>query len=808
MKISLQAKIGMLMTLAILIISATGYLSFRSLSSIVSSIQVKSKPDMRLMLIREITSDLEKAENSVRMFIHTRKQKDITPYYSTIALFDSKIERLHDASLNDTVLLNQIDTIRKLMEENIVNWNLMLTLYHNDSVDNYIRRLSARMAVAASNDKNDEGSIIRRVFGRKTSNTLDQKKIIQDLNAIERQDSIKNTRLLAAEAHLASSGNEIRERFYMLISKMEEEVNNSLKNNARAADKLAVQTYRWLAGFTIVGSLLVFMVVIIVARYVHKTRAYEKALIKSKEETEKLGQMREQFMANMSHEIRTPVNAIYGFAEQLLYRSFDDKNRQILQIIKTSSDHLVKLVNDILDFSKLQAGKIVLESNHFEIKKALEEVQLLFETRAAEKNTRLYHTISGSTPPVLYGDSYRLKQILFNLVGNSVKFTKDGEIHFSVDIRILPANHFELILKVSDTGIGIKEDMQYKVFEDFTQEETDTSKKYGGTGLGLSIVKKLVELHGGSISLESKKNKGTLITCLMPYAKGNVQKLPVLLPILKIPNEFRKLKILIVDDEEYNRLLFKTILDRWNVLYDEAGDGQTAIDLVKKNRYNMVFMDIRMPQLDGLLSTVYIRKELNRSETELPVIGISATHTAEDIQKYRDVGMNTFLAKPFTEKMLFDMMTSFLKNDHSGFFTPVTKETHVDEGKRPGGQEVTGQIHEIDLSDLYHLANNDKPFIRIMLAQFIESTEQGLKEISDSLEKGDTKKAADVAHKISAPCKHVGANALYSCLKSIENYKGGNNGFSELKKLSVELKDEFGVLKNLLQAHLLKMSEQ
>jgi len=404
MKISLQAKIGMLMTLAILIISATGYLSFRSLSSIVSSIQVKSKPDMRLIIIRELTSDLEKAENSVRLFIHTRKQKDITPYYSTIALFDSKIERLHDASLNDTVLLNQIDTIRHLMEKNIVNWNLMLTLYHNDSVDNYIRKLSARMAIAASNDKEDEGSILRRVFGKKTSNALDQKKIIQDLNTIERQDSIKNTRLQAAEAHLASTGNEIRERFYILISKMEEELNITLKNNAMAADRLALKTYRWLAGFTILGSLLVILVVIIIARYVHKTRDYQKALIRSKEETEKLSRTREQFMANMSHEIRTPVNAIYGFSEQLLYRSFDDKTRQILQIIKSSSDHLVKLVNDILDFSKLQAGKIILESNHFEIKKAFDEVKLLFETRALEKNTRLHYSISDSTPPVLYGD--------------------------------------------------------------------------------------------------------------------------------------------------------------------------------------------------------------------------------------------------------------------------------------------------------------------------------------------------------------------------------------------------------------------
>jgi CheY-like chemotaxis protein len=333
------------------------------------------------------------------------------------------------------------------------------------------------------------------------------------------------------------------------------------------------------------------------------------------------------------------------------------------------------------------------------------------------------------------------------------------------------------------------------VFEDFTQEEIDTSKKYGGTGLGLSIVKKLVELHQGTISLESKKNKGTIITCIMPYAKGNAKQLPALLPSLQIPDQFKKLKILIVDDEVYNRLLFKTILNRWKVQYDEAGDGQTAIDLVKTNRYDMVFMDIRMPQLDGLTSTVFIRKELKRSEEELPVIGISATHTAEDIQKYRKVGMNTFLAKPFTEKMLFDVMSALMKVDHN-------------EPEPTAVQEKPVINEDIDLSDLYHLANNDKPFIRTMLEQFIESTERGLKEISESVEKGEIKKAADTAHKISAPCRHVGAKVLYSYLKSIEKYNGQNDGLPELKKISMDTEKEFDDLKNILQTHLLKMSEQ
>jgi HPt (histidine-containing phosphotransfer) domain-containing protein len=202
-----------------------------------------------------------------------------------------------------------------------------------------------------------------------------------------------------------------------------------------------------------------------------------------------------------------------------------------------------------------------------------------------------------------------------------------------------------------------------------------------------------------------------------------------------------------------------------------------------------------MPHLDGLSSTGVIRKELKRSEADLPVIGISATHTAEDIQKYRNVGMNTFLAKPFTEKMLLDVMSSLTK---AGAVEPELSEI----------KEESVPDQDIDLSDLYHMANHDKPFIRVLLVQFIESTERGLLEIKESIENGEYTKAAEIAHKISAPCKHVGAKLLYSYMKSIEKLNGQDNGLVELKKLYSDSNKEFEILKNILQAHLMKMSEQ
>ncbi len=796
-KLSLQAKVGALMMLAIMLISATGYLSYRSLSAIVSSIQATSKPDLRLLLIREISNDFEKAENSVRMFVHTRDQKDIEPYYATIARFDGKIEGLRVASRNDTMMLIQIDTISKLIEEDMLIWNDMLDLYHNDSLDSYIRKLTARLAVETLSKKNTDKSILQRVFSKRDENKQVQADIIRDLHEIEKKDSIQNKRLLAVESHLALTGKEIRNRFNILISKMEDEVVDSINRNAKAADRLAIKTYRWLTMFTLLSTLLVILVLVIVVRYVRKTRDYQIALIKSKNETEKLARTRELFMANMSHEIRTPVNAIYGFTEQLMYTLFDAKSRKILGIIKSSSDHLVNIVNNILDFSKLQQAKIVLHKTHFQISRVFEEVQLLFENKTREINTRLFYTISKSTPGVLLGDSYRLKQILINLVGNAVKFTNEGEIHFSVDCEMKSGETLDLILKVTDTGIGISDDLQERVFDDFTQAESDINRKYGGTGLGLSIVKKLVELHQGTITLKSQKSKGTTITCILPYAVGNAQQLQSITQPLHIPERIRSLRILIVDDEEYNRMLFRTILERWNVRYDEAGDGQKAVDMIKITHYDMVFMDIRMPGLDGLKATTFIRNELKRNPDELPVIGISATQNAEDLREYELSGMNTFLIKPFTEKVLLEIITSVLE--------PVTNSSipEITVYGRPLNVNP-----KVNLSNLYHLADHDMPFVKQMLIRFIESTEKGLHEIQHAVEAENFEAAIETAHKLAAPCRHVGADDLYSLMKGIEHEGLNNKNRTLINRLYEDSGREFAEIKKILNSHIEKMGEQ
>lgn len=796
------------MVLAVALVSAAGYLTYRSLSSIVASVQVKSRPDLRLLIIREIAADLDMAEYSVRLYRLTRDKQDIKPYYNIITSIDDKIDSLTAASENDSAFLTQVDTISSLIEENLLVWNDMIDLYHSDSLEIYIHSLTARIAVGTLSQK--KPGILKRVFSRKAIReeeealkTAEQKALLSDIHKIQQHDSIKNSMMVATESKLALTNNEIRERLYLLITRMENEVISSIRANAVSAQHLADETYRRLISFAILGSLLVLTVLIVVINYVRKIREYQIALEISRAETEKMANMKERFVANMSHEIRTPVNAISGFTGQLLHEKLNDKSRKMLEIIYSTSEHLVRVVNDILDFSKLQNNAIVPDRIHFDILPVFEEIRMLFLPGAQANNTRLYYTIGADTPEVLYGDSHRLKQILLNLVGNAVKFTMNGEIHFSADSRNFSGKTFELILSVRDTGIGIRKDMQDKVFDDFTQAEAGITRKFGGTGLGLSIVRKLVELHKGTIVLDSTEGKGTEITCRLPYQTGNRKLVKKTQEVTFLPQFVKEMKVLVVDDEEYNRLLFKTIFNRWELHSDEVADGSQALEKIRSSIYDLVFMDARMPGLSGLEASTIIRGELGIDEKTMPIIGTSATHTSEDLQIYQSAGMNAFLPKPFTERMLLDIIISVKGNSQT-----VETEEAIAVVKNDSVLNESGasqSLQGVNLKNLYHIASNDITFVKQMLNAFILSTEQGLHGLDDSIKSGDLKAVHEIAHKISSPCRHVGADRLYSNLKMIEEQSKNHENISILYDLARDSKTEFQKIKKDLQIHMDKI---
>jgi len=794
-KNSIQVKIGFLMIVAVILLSAACYVAYRNLSSIVSSIQTDVKPDLKLLSIREISMDLEKAENCVRIYTITRNRSDIRPYYKIISNIDEKVSKLRYECMNDSVLLQQTDNISKLIEDNIVTWNELLVLNKDDIVVEYMRTLSDQLdSVSETTQKK---GILKRVFSRSQDGLLQDQVIINDLNNLVQQDSLTKDELKAKESRLARNSNEIQEKFYDLITKMENEVTELNIAKASAATRLADKTYLWLVTFTISGGLLAILVLFIIIRYVRKAYSYQVALENSKDEAEKLARTKELFMANMSHEIRTPVTAISGFTDQLLHESFNENVNRSLKIIKSSSDHLLKIIDDILDFSKLQNDKLSLEKVHFSITPILEDVQALFGKQAEQNNTRLSHSLSPETPPVLLGDPYRLKQIMINLVSNSVKFTKNGSVHFSVSSIRKKAEEIDLIMEFNDTGIGIDESKLKVIFEDFTQAEMSTTRKYGGTGLGLSIVRKLVELQHGTIDIKSRKNHGTEISCRIPYLTGDEKHLKkeTIHPV-SIPEEISRLRILIVDDEEYNRLLFRKILDRWKISCQEVINGMDALEVLKEERFDLLFMDIRMPGIDGVKTTQFIRNEMKIPESSMPVVFISATSINEEWQKYRKAGMTAFLQKPFTEEELLTTIIAVIE-DKTHIVMAYSGDTGISKPVSAG---------KINLNNLYHIAGDDEKFVRQMLLSFNNTTRKGLEEMKEAVISAQWESLADLSHKMMSPCKHIGAIVLYELLGKIEKCIRNNSDTGSVQTLISESLREFESVSEILNEHISKMN--
>jgi signal transduction histidine kinase/CheY-like chemotaxis protein/HPt (histidine-containing phosphotransfer) domain-containing protein len=754
-------------------------------------------PDFRVLTIREISMDLEKAENSIRLYTITNDSLDLRPYFKVIWHINEKIQKLKDDCANDSLLLIQTDTIGRLIRQNIVIWAELLNLSNNDKISQDLKHLSDSLNIASANALKPENGIFNKPVNRKYKSPINEVELISNLNRIEQQDRITKEKKMERESQLAVTSGQIKDKFYDLITKMENEVTERINERAYDAHLLAEDTYRWIALFALSGTLLAIVVLSTIIRYTRKSHAYQVALENSKNEAEKLAKTKELFMANMSHEIRTPVTAISGFTEQLLHEKLDDHTSKILRIIKSSTDHLADIINDILDFSKLQNDKLVLEKVHFNIKKVLEDVYVLFEKQAQRNNTVLSYTISPDTPPILLGDPYRLKQILINLVSNAVKFTSNGKVHFSVRCPIKKSGNIELVLEVTDTGIGIEKNKIGSIFEDFTQAEMSTTRKYGGTGLGLSIVKKLVELHNGTIECKSLKKVGTHITCYLPYSTGDEKQIKNdVEQLLYIPDEIRKLKILIVDDEEYNRLLFKTILKRWNLKFNEAENGREAIELVRKHHYDILFMDTRMPGLDGLDATKIIREELKIKSRDLQVICISAASLNDDWEKYEKAGMNAFLEKPFTEEMLLSTILSVLRE---------TSPAEIPDTENIDGTNVDFN-NKINLQNLVHLAGGDSQFTRQMLITFLETTTRGLQEMKEAATSDQWNTVAELAHKLLPPSRHIGASDLSIYLRKIEVGIKNNDERTTLTDLTDETFREFEEIRDLLNDQIAKIT--
>jgi signal transduction histidine kinase len=389
--------------------------------------------------------------------------------------------------------------------------------------------------------------------------------------------------------------------------------------------------------------------------------AIEEELTNARKSAEAAALAKQQFLSNMSHEIRTPLNAIINSTYHLLNESPRQDQFENLEILKFSSKNLLKLINEVLDYSKIDSGKIELETIDFELRKLIRGINRSLEYDLIRKGIEMIVTVDNSIPRIITGDSVRLSQILMNLLGNAIKFTDKGKIALEVVVKEDKTGELTLQFSVTDTGIGIPEDKQKEIFESFTQASSSTTRKYGGTGLGLAITKKLVELQGGSIGIDGTYKDGSRFLFTIKYKKSDNE---IIVPRAEKTIAFHSLKgisVLIVEDNVINQRIVSKILTKWDATPDIAENGLIALQMVQQKQYNLILMDLQMPEMNGYEATRNIRNFNGEYYKTLPIIALTASAFAEDRDKILSYGMNGYIIKPFTPPELYSKITDFLR---------------------------------------------------------------------------------------------------------------------------------------------------
>ena len=553
--------------------------------------------------------------------------------------------------------------------------------------------------------------------------------------------------------------------------------------------------------------------VVIVARDVTDQKRIEKELIEAKvfaelatviaeeakykaEEATRIAveavKAKQQFLSNMSHEIRTPMNAIIGFTKVVLKTDLSPKQKEYLQAIKVSGDALIVLINDILDLAKVDAGKMTFEHTPFKMASSISAMLHLFEPKIQEKNLELVKQYDAQIPEVLVGDPVRLHQIILNLVSNAVKFTTKGKITVSVNMVEQDDEKVTINFSVADTGIGITDIKKDHIFENFQQATSGTSRLYGGTGLGLAIVKQLVEGQNGNINVKSTIDEGSVFSFNLSFLKTKAIAEHEA-EVIELDTAIKSINILVVEDIALNQLLMKTLLDDFGFGCDIAGNGRIAIEKLEMNTYDLILMDLQMPEMNGFEATEYIRAKMN---SKIPIIALTADVTTVDLAKCKAVGMNDYIAKPVDERLL-----------HTKIINIVKKPMAVNEPKE-GDILESKKVKCIDLNYLTHRTKSNPALMMEMISLYLEQTPPLVNAMKQGLLNKDWKILQAAAHKMIPSFSIVGIHSDFETMaKKIQEYATTqqqthmiNDMVLQLENICtqacIELEEELNAIKN------------
>ncbi len=565
-------------------------------------------------------------------------------------------------------------------------------------------------------------------------------KIEKMMRLIEKEQHRRTTNLLNRELELINAESELHNQLLNIIHIIEAEEISLVNSNNSTATQVVYDSMNWIniimIAFFVVTSILVFLIFIDISR----SSKYRKELIAAKEEAEHLGQVKQRFLANMSHEIRTPLQSIIGYAEQV--RQDENPKREALDAIYHSSEHLLHIVNEVLDYSRIVSGRFVFEVQPFEMKQLIHEVVETMRGTAEKKSIKLILIDKLSKSVFVEGDAFRLRQILFNLLGNAIKFTDIGQVVLSVSGKEMGPK-LDFTFKIKDTGIGIPPQDIEKIFHVFEQANSSVMRTHGGTGLGLSIVKTLVENQKGKIKIHSKPGEGSEFIIDIPFGRAT-SKILVQDNAAKVKNNFKG-KVAIVDDDAFILNLCSTILTKHSIEHNTFLNPFSILEREWDLSFKVVLLDIRMPQINGLELCQALRKKVPQN---VKIYAVTAQALPEERETILKHGFDGILMKPYKEQELIDLL------NHQEDALEIVSEEKI--------------IPKCDLSILMKMVQGNEELLRNILKQFIAETQDDLKSLKNNIKETSREQVREVVHRLAGRTGQLGSSKLSYDLKKME----------------------------------------
>ncbi|WP_417362266.1 hybrid sensor histidine kinase/response regulator [Galbibacter sp.] len=781
-RLPLKVLLSYLALAALVVI--VGMIVSKEISSFTKAQKDDTQEKNKILRIGKLLTLMYESESFARAAIQSNNQ---TPYINFLSKNDSIAIQIDSLKLliNEPYQSKLLDSVNLLLNQKIKNINELRELRINDksekSLDTAIERLASieeklgRLTLKDYVEEPDSldpktreilleiNSIYNRYIPRDSSNTVDQHTLDSIVSAsremlqnVKESAASQKTSLDAKERQLLRNDLNTSQQLRQILTAFENDfVDNTQLINAER-EKVLQRSIRVITIAAVIGAILVIVFSIIILRDSWRSQRYKKQIEASNEHNKSLLKSREQLISMVSHDLRTPLSTIVGYTQLLKDSFLSEKESHYTDRIKNASKYVSQLVEDLLDFSKLEAGRIKIEKIIFNLHTLVKETAENIQSLYPDKPIELIIDIDPNIDQPIVGDAFRIKQILSNLVSNAYKFTQQGSITIRARIRQNSQKENILTLSVIDTGIGIEKKKQSIIFEEFTQADNDTEKKYGGSGLGLTISKKLANLLGANLFLESKPGKGSTFSLSFPAIYSN-QKLQD--PAKENQHNNIAHNAIVIDDDLALLHLNKEILERNNIKVHPFSSGKEALENINAISYDFIITDIQLPSFNGFFFAETLRSEKKYEYQGQPIIAVTGRKDL-DKRSYIEAGFAGFLFKPYHPDQLLQTIDQVLDQKSS-------LETEEETPK----QSPENKEHQLfNLSALTSFLE-DESAVKKVLEVFTENTHKDMRALKKAIDKKDYKTVRDLGHKMQTMFKQIDAQTVVPLLHFMEHFK-------------------------------------